>query len=48
MAYRIDRWLVTNETRLALKLAPGGGAAVSIREADSDEEASLKPFQAGK
>ena len=48
MAYRIDRWLVTNETRLALKLAPGGGAAVSIREADSDEEASLTPFQAGK
>ena len=48
MAYRVDRWLVTNETRLALKLAPGGGAAVSIREADSDEEASLKPFQAGK
>jgi hypothetical protein len=44
MAYRIDRGLVTKETRLALKLAPGGGAAVSIRQADSDEREALKPF----
>jgi hypothetical protein len=48
MAYRIDRWLVTKGTALALKLAPGGGAAVSIREADSEEAESLKPYQGGK
>ncbi len=48
MAYRIERWLVTRETSLVLKLAPGGGAAVSIREADSDEEETLKPYTGGK
>jgi hypothetical protein len=44
MAYRVDRWLVTGETRLALNLVPGGGAAVSIRGASSDEKALLKPY----
>jgi hypothetical protein len=48
MAYRVDRWLVSGETALVLKLAPGGGAAVSIREADSDEAETLQRYGSGK
>jgi hypothetical protein len=48
MAYRIDRWIVTRETTVTLKLAPGGGAAVSIREAGSDDLDSLKAYGDGK
>jgi hypothetical protein len=44
MAYRIDRWLVTRDTHLKLPLAPGGGAAVSIRAPENDEAGTLKPF----
>jgi len=38
MAYTIGRWLVNGGTVLKLKLAAGGGAAVSIRPAGGDEE----------
>ena len=48
MAYRIDRWLVTKGTTLVVKLAAGGGAAVSIRQPEADEGETLKPFGAGK
>jgi hypothetical protein len=37
MAYDIKSWLVKNETVLKLALAPGGGAAVSIRPATAEE-----------
>lgn len=44
MAYNINRYLVTNKTSLKLKLAPGGGAAVSIRPATPQEARTLKKY----
>ncbi|HYN85156.1 MAG TPA: glycoside hydrolase family 97 catalytic domain-containing protein, partial [Pyrinomonadaceae bacterium] len=46
-AYRVERVLVDDKTVLKLKLAPGGGAAVSLRPATPDERRTLKPYRAG-
>ncbi len=45
MAYKIDRYLVNSKTILSLRLAPGGGAAVSIKPASKDEERGLKLYK---
>jgi hypothetical protein len=45
MAYKIERLLVNSNDILKLKLANGGGAAVSIRLASSDEQKALKNKQ---
>ena len=47
MAYKIASYLVDAKTALDLKLAAGGGAAVSIRPATSAEEKSVAPYKAG-
>ena len=46
MAYRIDRFLVNSATVLRLPLAPGGGAAVSVKPATEAEARSVKPYAA--
>ena len=35
-SYKINSYLVTSDTKLKLWLAPGGGAAISIKPAGSD------------
>lgn len=45
MAYRISSSIVTDKTTLKLKLAPGGGAAVSIKPAAKDDEKTLKGYK---
>lgn len=45
MAYTIKKYLVTGKTTLKLLLAPGGGAAVSIKPATKEEEKLLKNYQ---
>jgi hypothetical protein len=42
MAYTIENYLVNSKTTLKLKLASGGGAAVSITPAANDELKSVK------
>ena len=44
MEYQIQKFLVTNKTALKLKLASGGGAAVSIMPATADEVKKLKKY----
>ncbi|MCS6929101.1 MAG: glycoside hydrolase family 97 protein [Saprospiraceae bacterium] len=44
MAYRIEQYLVNYQTALKLSLAPGGGAAVSIRPATAIEEKRLRTY----
>jgi hypothetical protein len=44
MAYTIERSLVTSASVLTLRLAPGGGAAASIRPASKDDERKLKMY----
>jgi hypothetical protein len=48
MAYRIERWLVSSSTVLELKLAPGGGTAVSIRPAEAEERIGLHEYGKGE
>ncbi|MFZ4620511.1 MAG: glycoside hydrolase family 97 protein [Bacteroidota bacterium] len=45
MAYKISRYLANSKTVLSLKLAPGGGAAVSIKPAAKDDEKQLKLYK---
>jgi hypothetical protein len=45
MAYRIDRALVTSASVLKLRLAPGGGAAVSLMPASAEDARSLKSYR---
>jgi len=45
MAYKIDRYLVNSKTVLKLLLAPGGGAAVSIKFATKDDEKKLRTYK---
>jgi len=45
MAYRIDRFLVNATSVLKLRLAAGGGAAVSIKPADETETKTLKWYK---
>ncbi|MBS1796338.1 MAG: glycoside hydrolase family 97 protein [Acidobacteria bacterium] len=44
MAYKIQSHLVDNKTALKLALAPGGGAAVSLRPAAPDDLRNLKRY----
>ncbi|MBI3482648.1 MAG: glycoside hydrolase family 97 C-terminal domain-containing protein, partial [Bacteroidetes bacterium] len=44
MEYQIQKFVVTTKTILKLKLAAGGGAAVSIKPASPDELKNLKKY----
>ena len=44
MKYQITSSLVNEQTRLRLSLAPGGGAAVSLKPATADDLKRLKPY----
>jgi hypothetical protein len=44
MDYRISRYLVTGATVLRLKLACGGGAAVSLKPASGKDIKTIKPY----
>ena len=44
MAYQINKYMVDNKTILELKLAEGGGAAVSLKPAAEKEIESLKKY----
>ncbi|MEP6794545.1 MAG: glycoside hydrolase family 97 protein [Saprospiraceae bacterium] len=43
-AYKIEKYIVTNSSTLKLKLAEGGGAAVSIMPATADQVKQLKVY----
>jgi glucan 1,4-alpha-glucosidase len=43
--YVIDRFIVNNKTKLKLKLAPGGGAAISLIPASEEEVKKLKKYK---
>lgn len=45
MAYRIENFLVDDQTVLRVKLAGGGGAAVSLKPASADDLKRWKPYQ---
>jgi glucan 1,4-alpha-glucosidase len=47
MAYRIRKFLVTADTVLALRLAAGGGAAVSLRPATAGERGTVERYRPG-
>lgn len=44
MKYQVSSSLVNEQTRLKLALAPGGGAAVSLKPAAADDLKRLKPY----
>lgn len=44
-AYVIERFIVDNKTKLRLKLAPGGGAAISLVPAGAGEMKQLKKYK---
>lgn len=44
-AYKIDQYIVSNTSQLKLKLAPGGGAAISIVPADADQSKKIKMYK---
>jgi hypothetical protein len=44
-AYAIEKFIVDNKTKLKSKLAPGGGAAVSLMPATSDEIRQVKKYK---
>jgi hypothetical protein len=43
-AYQIQKFIVTNASTLKMKLAAGGGAAVSIKVASADDLKKLKKY----
>ena len=45
MAYRIQSYLVNDQTVLKLKLAQGGGAAVTLKPASADDLKKLRPYR---
>ena len=45
MAYKIDKFLVTDKSILKVALAPGGGAAVSFRPASAEDRKQLKAYR---
>ncbi len=47
MAYSIQKVLVNNKTRLRLRLAPGGGTAISLRPATANERKHWKEYDGG-
>ncbi len=46
MEYKIQKFLITSKSVLKLKLAAGGGAAVSIKEASADDLKKMKKYSA--
>jgi glucan 1,4-alpha-glucosidase len=44
-AYIIEQYLVDSNTKLSINLAPGGGAAVSIRPAEPNELKTIKTYR---
>jgi hypothetical protein len=44
MAYQIQKFLVNDKTNLKIELASGGGAAISLKPASSDDQKRLKPY----
>lgn len=44
MEYKIQKFIVTSNTTLKLKLAAGGGAAVSLKPATTEEAKKLKKY----
>ena len=45
MAYSIRTFTVNNKTAINLKLAPGGGAALSLRPATDEESKKVKKYK---
>jgi hypothetical protein len=41
----IEKFIVTNKTKLKLKLAPGGGTAISFMPASADDIKKLKTYK---
>jgi glucan 1,4-alpha-glucosidase len=48
MSYRVESFAVDAATVLKLKLAEGGGAAVSLRAAAAEDSRSVRPYPAGR
>jgi hypothetical protein len=48
MKYQIRSVLVSNRTTLAIKLASGGGAAISLKPASAEEMKKLKPYDSSR
>lgn len=46
MAYRIDKHLVDAQSTLKVDLAPGGGAAISLKPASPQDRKQVKPYKA--
>jgi hypothetical protein len=44
MAYRIEKFLVNDQTKLKISLASGGGAAISLKPASADDMKKLKKY----
>lgn len=44
-AYVIEKFIVTNKTKLKLKLAPGGGTAISLMPAGAEEAKQIKKYK---
>jgi len=45
MAYSIQNYTVTNKAIIKLKLAPGGGAALSVRPASDEDRKKIKRYK---
>jgi hypothetical protein len=45
MAYAIQNYTVTSKTMIKLKLAPGGGAALSVKPATAEESKKIKRYK---
>ncbi len=45
MAYKIENYIVTDKTTLKVKLAPGGGAAISVKPTNEDELKTYKNYK---
>jgi hypothetical protein len=43
--YVIEKFVVDNKTKLRLKLAPGGGTAISLMPANADEIKQIKKYK---
>jgi hypothetical protein len=44
MEYQVQKFVATNKTILKMKLAAGGGAAVSIKPASAEDVKKLKKY----
>ncbi len=44
-AYKIEKFIVDSQTKLNLKLAPGGGTAISLMPANADEVKQIKKYK---